>query len=149
MITRKTALKRLFGLAIGGFFLVSLSKLVFADYIKRFAGKEMFIFRDDGSSVWGIPGDIKFGDGTLRVVSPESAGKIDLGTNTLDFNDAFFDGTVRTDALRIDLGSDTAVSSGTGTVKMTSANNADSTGFQAINVNGTVRHFPFWDDPSP
>lgn len=101
-----------------------------------------------GTTYIGAAGDIELGDGTLRVMKPNTSAKIDLGDNTNQFNDGHFDGTVRTDALRIDDGSQ-SVSTGTGTVKMGSVNNADSSIWVPININGTTYYFPGWTTYAP
>ena len=59
------------------------------------------------------------------------------------------DGTCRVDTLRIDEGGTTTVSTGTGTVKMASANNADSAAWIPINYNGTTYYVPAWTTYSP
>ena len=97
----------------------------------------------------GQVGDIELGDGTLRDLKPNTTAKINLGTSALQFNDAFFDGTVQTDVLRIDDGEDTAISTGTGTVKMTSANPANNAVWIKINADGTDYWVPGWSDASP
>jgi len=41
----------------------------------------------------GKVGDTILGDGTLRILRPDTDGKIDLGTNTIGFNDIYAIGT--------------------------------------------------------
>ena len=63
---------------------------------------------------------IVLADGVLK---PTTDNDIDLGTSSLEFKDAFFDGTVKTDALTVDVGS-----------TLTGAVDANST----LNVSGTL-----------
>lgn len=46
------------------------------------------------------------------VITPETDNDVDLGTSTVEFKDAFFDGKVKTDALEVDVSDITATASG-------------------------------------
>ncbi len=89
MITRKTALKRFFGIFLMGFILIGLAKKVFADYVFDWAGNEMAIWRDDATSEWGVLGDITLGGDSLALLRPHVASKIDLGNASFPFNKLF------------------------------------------------------------
>lgn len=151
MISRKQALKRFFGIFLMGFVMLGLAKHAFADFVLDWVGNEMMIFRDNGDVVVGTRvGDIVVGGGATEIdIIPEQNAKANIGNSTFQMNNGFFDGTVQTDALRIDDGVINSVSSGTGTVKMNSASSANSTGWFEINMNGTVKKIPFWDDEAP
>lgn len=94
MITRKTALKRIFGLAIGGFFLFSFAKSVFADFAFDWVGNEMFLFRDDASSVWGTPGNIELGGDVEIDMFSKVTKKVNFGTLANKIGTASFGGIV-------------------------------------------------------
>ena len=90
------------------------------------------------------------GQSSTFSVYPLTNAKYDLGiVNTNEFNDVFVDGTVQTDALRIDAGGSTSISSGVGTVKMTSASAADNAAWIPINYAGTVYYVPGWTTHAP
>ena len=68
-----------------------------------FSGSDVITIATGGS------GRLTIGDGAL---SPVTDNQIDLGTSSLEFKDAFFDGTVTTDALNVSVDSDSVAEIG-------------------------------------
>jgi len=106
---------------------------------------------DAGTTVEiGHDGHMDFGgSGTAYSIRPQTTNNADLGTSTKQWRDLFIDGTAQVDALRVDDGSSTTISTGVGSVKMSSANAATNAVWLPINVNGTVYYFPVWTTNSP
>jgi len=52
----------------------------------------------------GVVGDTTLGDGTLRVLRPDTNARIDLGTSAARFNKGFYDDDVETNSTVIGLG---------------------------------------------
>lgn len=98
----------------------------------------------------GAEGDIVLGSAADHyTMYPAGDDKVSLGKTGFEFRDGFFDGTVQTDALRIDEGGSTAISTGTGTVKMTTVNAANNAAWIPINYAGTVYYVPAWTTHAP
>lgn len=137
--------------ADGNLTVVGALKLYFRDagiFIHSDADGQLTI-EADSKVIIGVAGDIVLGDAVERDMHPFANDKINLGKIGNEFKDAFFDGTVRTDALRIDEGGVEAVDVGVGSVKMNSANAADNAAWIPFNYNGTVYYVPGWINPAP
>lgn len=110
MVSRKEALKRMFTIVFGIGFTIFFAKNVLADYIFRWKGNELFGLRNDASSFWGTPGDIRLGHSVLQVMSPKQTLMIDLGDNALRFNKLFLG-----DDIDLSGGANIVLSTSTGT----------------------------------
>jgi hypothetical protein len=82
-----------------------------------FSGSDVITIATGGS------GRLTIGDGAL---SPVTDNEIDLGTSSLEFKDAFFDGTVTTDALTVSATSTLADTNITGAATITNTSTDDS-----------------------
>lgn len=82
-----------------------------------FSGSDVITIATGGS------GRLTIGDGAL---SPVTTNQIDLGTSSLEFKDAFFDGTVTTDALTVSATSTLAATNITGAATITNTSTDDS-----------------------
>ena len=82
-----------------------------------FSGSDVITIATGGS------GRLTISDGAL---SPVTDNEIDLGTSSLEFKDAFFDGTVTTDALTVSATSTLADTSITGVATITNTSTDDS-----------------------
>ena len=82
-----------------------------------FSGSDVITIATGGS------GRLTIGDGAL---SPVTTNQIDLGTSSLEFKDAFFDGTVTTDALTVSATSTLADTNITGAATLTNTSTDDS-----------------------
>jgi len=132
------------------------------------ASDEFLAFRTSAQKIWssatatldidstagtiniGHDGHCDFGgSGTAYAMRPQTDNNADLGDSTHEWRDVFVDGTVQTDALRIDEGGSTTIGAGVGSVKMTSATAATNTAWIPINYAGTVYYVPAWTTNSP
>ena len=73
---------------------ISFTKSVFADYIMKWAGNEMIVFKDNANSVFGTPGDIEIG-GTVEInMISKVTKKVNVGTDANKMNTGSFAGIV-------------------------------------------------------